>query len=919
MAVALLLTWSILQIVGGSVRASSPRAVVDSALAAVEADKTAALETTWRRRGARDVAALLGRASLARLSYRFEQADTLYASVIVLRPEPRDRFRLSAQLGQGYSRQNMADLRGADSIFAIVIAAAADSVSRPELAEALLSRAIVMVRLKGMVAAGRLVDHADSIRPPDDSVLLVRTLCTRSAVRLGEAVPYVASAAKEGALIAARHGWRRLEAACRTAWFLRWEQQGYIDSASAALSRVADLQRAARDYSNLAVTLQRLGWMKVAVGDYGVGRRDLLEAVSVGRASRNLSPVAWAESGLASLALVLGDMAGAAVHAGVAESLMTSQGDQLGLANVLVNRTDVARLSGDLPAAHRIALRYRELTTRFGAIWVTGAYRLLGSIAADERDWPTATAYYDSTEVGEREGRQAGALLDLNVLRASMAYSQGQLDQAERLLVDGLARTKPGQVVPRYQSAVLLAQVALKRGQLARAESVVTVAGDSLDRWRAGLTDEQLRRAIFDSRGEGHHGAQLTEVVAGLARGGRAEAALALAERRRARHLFDQMVQAQGLRPSARVLGRQGSPLPRPPLDSATAVVEYVTGRESPIVAFVVARGATRAVALAPGKDVFREVERFVGLLGAGANPRSLAASLGSSLLEPVVQQLPAGITRLVIVPDVGLHQVPFDALLVDGHPAGARFAVSVVPSIAVLSRLMALPRWTGTTRVLAFGDPQLRQSGGELRTVLAAVQRSGGLPRLAASSAEVRDLASLFPGTVVRVGRRASEAELKRQPLRAFRIIHLATHAIVSDWSADATALVLASGQGEDGLVRPGDFADFGLAADLVVLSACRTARGVTEGGEGVQGLTAALLEGGARTVLASQWAIDDHRTAVFMGRFYRALRRGIAVTDALAEVKRMLAAEGRPAQEWAGFVLVGDPMVRIEPGVAR
>ena len=102
---------------------------------------------------------------------------------------------------------------------------------------------------------------------------------------------------------------------------------------------------------------------------------------------------------------------------------------------------------------------------------------MLGSIAADERDWPTATAYYDSVEVAAKEGRLQGSLLNLLDLRASLAFSQGALDQAEQLLVEALARTKSGQVVFRYQNATLLAQVAIKRGQFARAESLVTAAG----------------------------------------------------------------------------------------------------------------------------------------------------------------------------------------------------------------------------------------------------------------------------------------------------------------------------------------------------------------------------------------------------------------------------------------------------------
>ena len=98
--------------------------------------------------------------------------------------------------------------------------------------------------------------------------------------------------------------------------------------------------------------------MRVSTGDYGVGRRELLEAVEAGRVARNFSPVAWAESGLASVALVFGDMAGAAVHAAVAESLMTAQGDQFGPSTVLANRIQVARASviSRPPAGSRSAI-----------------------------------------------------------------------------------------------------------------------------------------------------------------------------------------------------------------------------------------------------------------------------------------------------------------------------------------------------------------------------------------------------------------------------------------------------------------------------------------------------------------------------------------------------------------------------------
>src|SRR4029079_17985556 len=103
-----------------------------------------------------------------------------------------------------------------------------------------------------------------------------------------------------------------------------------------------------------------------------------------------------------------------------------------------------------------------------------------------------------------------------------------------------------------------------------------------------------------------------------------------------------------------------------------------------------------------------------------------------------------------------------------------------------------------------------------------------------------------------VRLGADASAAFLKHAELRGYRVLHFATHALVDERSAARTALALAPGEGEDGFVGPAELASLGLGADLVILSACRTAGGAVIEGEGIQGLTAPLLEGGARAVVA-------------------------------------------------------------------
>ena len=138
--------------------------------------------------------------------------------------------------------------------------------------------------------------------------------------------------------------------------------------------------------------------------------------------------------------------------------------------------------------------------------------------------------------------------------------------------------------------------------------------------------------------------------------------------------------------------------------------------------------------------------------------------------------------------------------------------------------------------------------------------------------------MARYSSGAEVRLREEASASYLKHAPLERFRVIHFATHAVVDERSVSRTVLALAPGGGESGLIGPGDLAALRLDADLVVLSGCRTAGGVVVEGEGVQGLTAPLIQAGTRSVVASQWRIGDRSTIAFIQDFYQALAAGHA-----------------------------------------
>src|SRR5207302_9841478 len=129
--------------------------------------------------------------------------------------------------------------------------------------------------------------------------------------------------------------------------------------------------------------------------------------------------------------------------------------------------------------------------------------------------------------------------------------------------------------------------------------------------------------------------------------------------------------------------------------------------------------------------------------------------------------------------------------------------------------------------------------------------------------------------------------------------VIHLATHALVDESSPSHTALALSPGDGEDGFIGLSELAALSLRAELVVLSACRTARGALVSGEGVQGLTTPMLEAGARAIVASSWRVGDAWTRRFMSRFYRGLASGQMAGDALRAAKLDVLRAGSPARE--------------------
>jgi len=180
----------------------------------------------------------------------------------------------------------------------------------------------------------------------------------------------------------------------------------------------------------------------------------------------------------------------------------------------------------------------------------------------------------------------------------------------------------------------------------------------------------------------------------------------------------------------------------------------------------------------------------------------------------------------------------------------------------------------------------------------------------------QVETLGKLYGASQSKVytGTEATEVRLKAEAGNC-RILHLATHGIVNDASPMYSQLMLTQDNdgADDGILEAWEIMNLDLKADLVVLSACETARGRVSAGEGMIGLSWAVFVAGCPSTVVSQWKVEDESTADLMVEFHKNLVAKMTKAEALrrAELK-VLKGGGEHALHpfyWAGFVVIGDP----------
>jgi CHAT domain-containing protein/Tfp pilus assembly protein PilF len=353
---------------------------------------------------------------------------------------------------------------------------------------------------------------------------------------------------------------------------------------------------------------------------------------------------------------------------------------------------------------------------------------------------------------------------------------------------------------------------------------------------------------------------------------------------------------------------------------------------------------------------------RMARLARAESDFPAAVARLSRMTLAPVAERV-AG-KRLLIVSDGALNYVPFAALPVatpgkPPAPLAAEHEIVSLPSASVLAVLrrerMGREPAAKTVAVLAdpvfdAGDARVKTAGNGTRIAgrtargagdgaqeesesslaLAHLTRSVAdfgwrsrrrgevyLPRLGFSRREAEAIAAVTPPgqALEALDFRASRATALGADLANYRVVHLATHALLNSKHPELSGLVFSlvdeQGRPQNGFLDLEDIYNMNLPAELVVLSACETGLGKEISGEGMVGLTRGFMYAGASRVMASLWKIDDRATAELMRHFYQAMvAQGMRPAAALRAAQLQMQRDKRWGSPyfWAAFQIQGE-----------
>ena len=278
-----------------------------------------------------------------------------------------------------------------------------------------------------------------------------------------------------------------------------------------------------------------------------------------------------------------------------------------------------------------------------------------------------------------------------------------------------------------------------------------------------------------------------------------------------------------------------------------------------------------------------------------------ISGEIYSWLIQPLEADLQQNkIETLVFVLDGNLRNIPM-AVLYDSKAQEKqrkylieKYAIVLTPGLQMLE---PKPLQRKKLNILMAGVTEKRLINNQEFLPLSNVQL------------ELNTIQSQIPNSTKLLNQSFTDVNLEKQIDSAkYTIVHIATHGSFSSNLEETYILTwnkLLKVEEFDKLFQINKNAD-SQAIELLVLSACETANGDKRATLGLSGIA---IRAGARSTLASLWAVEDKSTARLMSQFYQELQQNkLNKAKALQQAQIKLLKNSEPPLIWAPYVLIGN-----------
>ena len=340
-------------------------------------------------------------------------------------------------------------------------------------------------------------------------------------------------------------------------------------------------------------------------------------------------------------------------------------------------------------------------------------------------------------------------------------------------------------------------------------------------------------------------------------------------------------------------------------LDATPTTIDEID-HQAAVIYPIILRDRLEVIVSLPDKSLFHyaqtipqaELESVIEELRQTLQVRSRrnfyqpAEKLYSWLIKPALTEFSQqDIKTLVFVPDGSFRNIPLSTLYDGEQYLIEEYNVALTPGLQLLA---PQPLKQVELKILAAGITQQRRGFSSLKYV----------------NQELLDIQNQTDSLVLRDDNFTQEKFKEKIQSAQYPIVHIATHGQFSSNLEETFLLAWDSNINITELDEILSISDSKQqqAIELLILSACETARGDEQGALGMAGMS---VRAGARTTLATLWTVYDESTALTMNSFYQnvtqsktKLNKAQALRSAMLETMK----KHKEPYNWAAFSLIGE-----------